>query len=274
MLCSVVQKQSRRVWRTLSDAAKLSCSYNEESLTDGIVLALAKGATTGGYTVDAFSKMQEAVNGADWELWFTGPSGLSFGYRIQSKKMKIGATYFPSLHKVTKGVAQVDKLINASALVQATPIFALYSTWPAGTTPVPIWKCGTYPTSHSLWGMAAASAPALKALNPMTTLGAVAPLMVPFHCLVCCSRYGGGDLPTRAAAFAREHLDGNARLLEDPPAHVARLMSNRKRLGEAPEAAEAELPPDLSRVIVVHENPSLGTEAAAPKQSIGRAWSS
>lgn len=256
MLCSVVQVQSRWVWRTLRDAAKLACSYNEESLTDGIVLAIATGAATGGYTVDAFTKKQEAANGADWELWFTGPSGLWFGYRIQSKKMKIGATHFPSLHKVTKGVAQVDKLISASALVSATPIFALYSTWPAGTTPVPTWTCGTYPMSHLLWGMAAASAQSVKPLKPMTTLGAVAPFMVPFHCLVCCSHYGGSDLPTRAAAFARERLDGDASLLDDPPAHVARLLNTRKRLGEAPDAVQAELPPDLSRVIVVCEGPS------------------
>lgn len=119
--------------------------------------------------------------------------------------------------------------------------------------------------------MAAASASAVKLLMPMTTLGAVAPLMVPFHCLVCCSHYGGSDLATRAAAFARERLDEDALLLDSPPPYVERLLNNRRVLDAAREAAQAELPPDLSRVIIVYEDPSLTTEAAAPKRPIGRA---
>ena len=252
MLCERVRKQSRAIWKTLNTAHALGCSVGEESITDFLILELAKGALSGGYSVQAFTKFQESLNGADWELWLTGPTNAWFGFRIQSKKMRVSTLNYPYLHPAPSAglVTQGQKLTTAAGLVGAVPIYALYSAWP-NTPGAPAWNCGTYAPDKRLWGMAAVPASTVAMLAPANSLPAISPHMIPFQCLVCCTAFGGSDLPTRAHAFARRRISRQARLLESPPAHVLRLLEldGQPRTGDN----EPDLPLDLSRVIVVRQ---------------------
>src|SRR6218665_938727 len=112
MLCQIIKKRSISTWRTLLEADALACKVGEESITDFLVLELAKGAAFGGYTVKAFTKHQEHLNGADWELWLTGPTGAWFGYRIQAKVLDIATLSYKNLHHgPAGGPSQAQKLI-------------------------------------------------------------------------------------------------------------------------------------------------------------------
>lgn len=255
MLCDIIREQSRFTWKTLETAHTLGCSIGEESITDFLVLEIAKGATSGGYFVKAFTKPQEALNGADWEIWLTGPSAAWFGLRIQAKKIKVSALNYPHLHP-TPGVGlptQAQKLTSAAALVGAVPIYALYNSWPS-TPSAPIWNCGTYVPDKRLWGISAVAASTIASLAPTNSLASVSPYMIPFQCFFCCAAYGGSDLPTRVHAFTRSRIEGEAQLLEAPPGHVLRLL---ERGGEPTlEDNELDLPSGLGRVVVI-------TDAAA-----------
>ena len=252
MLCERVRKQSRSIWKTLHTAHALGCSVGEESITDYLILELAKGASSGGYSVQAFTKFQESLNGADWELWLTGTSKTWFGFRIQSKKIRASTLNYPHLHPAPGAglQTQAHKLVAAAGLVGAVPIYALYSAWP-NTAGAPTWNCGTYALDKRLWGMAAVPALTVAMLAPANGLAAISPHMIPFQCLICCPAFGGSDLPTRVHAFARDRSSQQSRLLDSPPAHVLRLL---ERDGQARSGGnEPDLPLALSRVIVVRQ---------------------
>lgn len=253
MLCQTIKKQSISTWKTLLEADALACKVGEESITDFLILELAKGAALGGYSVKAFTKPQESLNGADWELWLTGPSKTWIGYRIQAKVFDIATLSYKYLHHGSAGgLTQAQKLIAGAATVSAVPLYVLYSAWHS-TSGAPTWNCGTYSQDNRLWGLAAVSAAQVSAIAPTKTLTAISAHMRPFHCLFCCGGYGGHDLPTRSHRFARARFSPDANLRQSPPPHVQGLLGQYP-VREMDDTSWGNFPEDLGRVVVLAES--------------------
>lgn len=251
MLCSALINQSEATWNTLINAYSLGGSIGEESITDFLVLDLMRASQLGGFNVRSFKKHEEAVNGADWELWFTGASNLWIGLRIQSKKITVSSLLYAHLHPTAKSgePTQLRKLVTHANAVSAVPMYALYSAWQPNAV-APAWKCKSFGQTDELWGISLASASAVASIAPANSLVAIAPHMFPIHCLVCCHGYSDADLPTRTAAFLSSHVAIEAPLLEEPPPYLTRLLDTSTRVATE---NKPELPAGLGYVVVVRE---------------------
>jgi hypothetical protein len=230
-LCRITKAQAAWIWNELRTARQFQSKVGEESITDFLVLQWHRFCD-GSYSVRSFNRREEATTGADWELWFTGASGKWFGLRVQAKIISITRKWrYPQLHYKN----QTQALIADAKKHGATPLYCLYSYWQspeAGSLP---WPCGSMSATWPLMGASLLSVQrvqALKAGNDNSLLS-VAPDLTPWHCLFCCQHSGSGDLPTRAAAFARSKVYGGENepeLRDEPPPHVAALLRTRDGL--------------------------------------------
>jgi hypothetical protein len=238
----------------ISASATHGCKVGEETITDLLVLGLTI-ASNGGYSVKSFNKRQEATNGADWELWLTGRSRKWFGLRIQAKIIDYAKSEYPHLHPPAKPgqLSQCQKLIDAAAAVSATPIYCLYTAWPASKTLKSKRRCATYPPKNQHFGISVVAARKVVQLGLTKDLASISPHMHPLHCLFCCLGYGGTDLPSRAMSYSSENFDENSKLLNSPPEHIGRLLSLDSQRRSDSDFLDEEYFPNTSRIIVIEE---------------------
>ncbi|WP_308447932.1 DUF6615 family protein [Pandoraea communis] len=257
MLCQITQWNARWIWRTLRDARKYQSKIGEESVTDFLVLQL-KQHSGGSYYIDSFTRHEEKLSGADWELWITGPSRKWLGLRVQAKVISIDSKRYAQLHYKRKdGSFQVDQLVVDAKRHKAFPLYCLYSYWKSSEAGKLKWPCGTLKKNARLFGASWISVRDVRHLKVTRAddIKSVAKLLHPFHCLFCCGGYGGTDLPTRAAAFLQSNeytSDIHPQLLDEPPYYVLRLIEPQ---------ADDDRPIDINdsnlfRVTVVKENDS------------------
>jgi hypothetical protein len=253
-LCEITKAQSAWTWDRLGAARRYQSKIGEESITDFLVLQWHQ-ACDGSYSIRAFNRREEATTGADWELWFTGLSGKWFGLRVQAKIISIEKTWrYSKLHYKN----QTNVLIADALKHGATPLYCLYSYWEDPEASNLPWPCNSMPANWPLMGASLLSVQKVQALKPANDnlLLSVAPDLTPWHCLFCCQHFASGDLPTRAAAFARGKEyggDDEPELLDAPPPHVAALLPIRGELvREQPERRElGDEDENLRTVIVV-----------------------
>ena len=93
-------------------------------------------------------------------------------------------------------VFQCDKLIQKS-LTKVAPKVPLYCFYLQSDNKKYLtkWSCGTFPATKDLWGCSLVSAFDVKSLRPKNKnhLTDLEPFLKPWHCLVCCTGYGGND---------------------------------------------------------------------------------
>lgn len=252
-LCEISQKKSSWIWSALRSARLHKSKIGEESITDFFVLELKK-ASKGTYFIDSFTRPKEKVTGADWELWFTGPTGKWIGLRVQAKVISIDGKRYPQLHYKRKdGTYQIDQLVTDAKKHKATPLYCLYSYWRNAEAGKILWPCGTVKRNSRLFGASILSVSSVQKLKATTddTLKGVVKHISPLHCLFCCQGYTQGDLPTRAYGFlqARGYLDADAQLLlDEPPYYVGQLLRGLREGGQI--AVQDE---NLGRVTVIGE---------------------
>lgn len=228
-LCEVSQKKVSWIWTALRNARLHKSKIGEESITDFFVLELKK-ASKGTYFIDSFTRPQEKITGADWELWFTGPTKKWVGLRVQAKVISIDGKRYSQLHYKRKdGTYQIDQLVADAKKHKATPIYCLYSYWRATEAGKISWPCGTVKRKESLFGASILSVSNVQTLKSAKddTLKSVAQHINPLHCVFCCQCYAQGDLPARAYRFlrARGYVDTDAQLLlDEPPYYVNQMM--------------------------------------------------
>lgn len=195
----------------LSDATTVAFQPLEETLTDINLLAL-KLKHPYEVVTQTVPKKQEAVNGADWEWWLTGPSGKWLGFRLQAKIIKLRSSLYEHLHyKPKKSPFFQSDLLIRSALnnrPQAIPLYCLYSFWndPAISSS---WPCGSFTKDVRGFGCSLASAFGVRSLRlkkKANDIGSLLPFMKPWHCLVCCDAFGGNDLPNRAWSYWKNQI--------------------------------------------------------------------
>jgi hypothetical protein len=151
-LDEIAIKNSGWTWDRLREARKHSCQVGEESITDFVVLNIKKWGK-GKIIVDTFTRHQEAVNGSDWEWWFTGSSRKWLGMRVQAKVLKLNSEKFEHLHHSNKNGKQVELLIQDANNNGLVPLYCMYTNWRPGDYRAS-WKCNTYKPSVRHYGTA------------------------------------------------------------------------------------------------------------------------
>jgi hypothetical protein len=168
---------------------------------------------------ETITRPKEGKIGADWEWWFTGPSKLWLGFRVQAKVININSNeyehlYYSKKDKNNKIVYQYDLLIDSALKAKNSrrliPLYCLYSNW-SGEKIDLSWPCETFKRNVRSYGCSVMSAFAVKYLNLKSSgtdkdIRSLLPYMRPWQCLICCDAYGIGDLPQRALSFWKNNV--------------------------------------------------------------------
>ena len=134
---------TRRIWTDINLSKKYGTLYGEETITDSILLELAK-QNYFNIRILQTPKRSEAIKGTDWE-WYVG--SYTYGwirYAIQAKKLNPDSYVYDSLnHKVGKppnDEHQISILKSFAKINGAVPIYNFYNYFPSVKEDVH-WQC-------------------------------------------------------------------------------------------------------------------------------------
>lgn len=240
-LCETFRSLAFLTYTQLAKGRRVGHQPLEETFTDLNILELKDRHPSEIYS-KTFSKNREGVNGADWEWWLTNSSrSLWLGLRVQAKVLHLATDSFPHLHYRSGApkTYQLNKLTSESA---RDGLFPLYCFYTHGSHSNPSFQpCKSFPYAPESYGCALTSVDHiadLQAAGEVHDLASVMSAAVPWHCLVCCSGYSKGDLPTRAWAYlqATFEISESAKLKEGirrgprafPPRHVLDALEGRE----------------------------------------------
>lgn len=222
--------ESIRIWKLLKDARSHEYKVKEETITDIFVLALKKASSKGGFIVNTFTRPEEKMTGADWEIWIQGLLGGWVGVRVQAKIISIDGKRYDHLHYISKdGTVQLNQLVADARRTQATPVYCLYSYWEKVSGIAAGWPCPSFSKNVKYFGagiLSVSEVKALKAVNDRSLAGVVKHLK-PLYCLFCCKGRGGKDLADRVALYLRGmefSTEGDGLLLIEPPNYVLEIL--------------------------------------------------
>ena len=240
-LCETFRSLAFSTHAQLAKSRRVGHQPLEETFTDLNILELKDRHPFEIYS-KTFSKRREGVSGADWEWWLTNNLRSAWlGLRVQAKVLHLATNSFPHLHyqSGTPKTYQLDKLKSEAARNGLFPLYCLYThgTSHRGTSAL---SCRTFSYAPESYGCALTSishVASLQATGKAHDLASVMSAAVLWHCLVCCTGYATGDLPTTAWSYlqatfgASETLNGgHARLgpRESPPPHVLDALEGRE----------------------------------------------
>jgi hypothetical protein len=244
MLCKTFMQLAIYTWTQIRRSRSVNYQLKEETLTDMIILELKRRFSSQIFTKE-FTKPQEGVNGADWEWWFNSGSQW-IGFRVQAKIINSNSNEFEHLHYRNRntGIYQCDKLIQ-NALAQPIPripLYCLYLQTP-DLSLLTNWICGTYPQNRRLWGCSLISAFEVKKLRSsnLKHLANLEAFLRPWHCLVCCSGFGGNSKVENINSYWQRNFEIDETILQDmklerpnsfitdnPPNYVLQLLKNEQ----------------------------------------------
>lgn len=153
-----------QIWHDQHDAFYHGLTLQEETLTEMLLLKMAKDFAPLGLEVLMFNKGQEGKNGADWEWFFEGLE-CSVGFRIQAKVLRRGENSPGKYAQLGKPAGQTKKLINEAKKFGLNPIYIFYNhQWVQnhqlfGPSVQPDWF------GRSCWGCSVATAEFIKSLK-------------------------------------------------------------------------------------------------------------
>lgn len=133
LICKTVCDACRYVAHWLREQEALG----EESITDWLLWHLSRELAFVRYR--KINKHEEAKLGADWEWWFIG-SKLSFGMRVQAKRLRLGDDHYPDLARSNRYGLQIENLIATADSKRLLAFYCLYH--PEGASPLsncPAW---------------------------------------------------------------------------------------------------------------------------------------
>jgi hypothetical protein len=214
-LCASFRALAFRTFDQLGKGRRVNHQPLEETFTDNNILELKDRHMSQIYS-RIFNKREEGLNGADWEWWLTNSSRtLWLGLRVQAKVLHLESNKFTHLHYRSGKSYQLGKLKRESSRLGLIPLYCLYVHEGSGVR-IPRRICRPLPHTpkskgpiycrspfHAveLYGCSIASLGHIESLQKAGEINDLAPVMkkaLPWHCLVCCSRHGGFDLPSRA----------------------------------------------------------------------------
>ncbi len=229
-LDEIAIKNSSWTWNKLREARNHDFQIGEESITDFIVLNIKKWGV-GKISIDTFTRHAESLNGADWEWWFTGPSGKWLGMRVQAKVLNLESEKYEHLHHQNRHGFQVDLLINDATKNKVIPLYCMYTNWDPKKYKAS-WNCQTHKPTVRHYGTSILSPYKVKKLQlkKETSLSSVINSLKPMHCIFCCEGFGGKELPDRALNWLSgngllSHTDDNMEYLRNsPPYYVNQIL--------------------------------------------------
>lgn len=129
----------RWVWREQEDALHFGLKLQEETITEMLLLRMARDFSSSGLKVNMFNRIQEGGskrykktgNGADWE-WFIETDHCEVGFRIQAKVLSSGLTHGGRLSVgkydgLLKDKKQTNDLITGARPKCFNPIYIFYN---------------------------------------------------------------------------------------------------------------------------------------------------
>jgi len=81
-----LRQRAAWVWNQQGHAFDHGLALQEETLTEMLLLRMARDHAKHGLTITMFNKTEEAKNGADWE-WIIRMPGCELGLRVQAKRL-------------------------------------------------------------------------------------------------------------------------------------------------------------------------------------------
>jgi len=261
-LCRACIKETDWVWNTLKNFSSYGLKIGEESITDFVVLGLKKFSDNS-YIVHSFTRRQEYVTGADWEIWVTGTSKKWVGLRIQAKVISLDTERFDQLHyRRRDGTSQLRQLLEDAKKVNAVPLYCLYTYWNSqnikGMKRVCLGcNCKFY---SKLFGMSVLLPRCVQWFQHKNddSLKNLASFLIPFPCVFCNQNliYNQKcDLPMQVYSFlisvgVNECLIAEDKkvLLEVPPCYVKQILS-----GDIKEDLNID-DNHLQRITIIEEN--------------------
>ncbi len=102
-------------------------NVKEETLTDWLLYQASLKSNRVFYK--AFTRNEEAYNGADWEWWILSDNCCGvFAYRllVQAKKLKHSQDNYNSITYGNRNGMQIDLLLSSAVELQALPLYAYY----------------------------------------------------------------------------------------------------------------------------------------------------
>ena len=273
---------SAGVWKRRC-AAKLSgLPYNEETVTEGLLLDLHIHLP-GNVLIVPFTKRREARIGADWAWAFVGRDGRSNqGMLVQAKRLYGDDRNYGELYKKTRlrgeshSKLQVDRLIERAKRYRLPPVYAFYNHLDDPNR-IPRFTCGTlgglYWHCPESWGVSLASAIEVQRARPDKSFDRHKCHSMPLHCLLCSGgsgQQGAMGSPGEAAAalsrlftgsFGTDDLGPDLSLPFEPATELSEIFREAERLHRSRHLDDdgmfaefgAEFP-DLAGAVIFRDN--------------------
>lgn len=187
-LRAYLRSLSHQVWNDQSDAIKHGFCLQEETITEMLLLRMARDLSQYGLKMKMFTKTEEGGrsskgktvkvgNGADWE-WFVELPDCSVGFRVQAKRLMPSLTKPGAYDNFKAGGKQIDQLISAAGQMNPVYVFFNHKIVANGS----LFKRSVETNWHgrSSWGCSVATAAFVKTLKT-NKLAEVFPGCVPWH---------------------------------------------------------------------------------------------
>ncbi|QFS97415.1 hypothetical protein FIV06_08280 [Labrenzia sp. THAF191b] len=268
---------SRMVWAKRSAAKSSRLPFNEETITETILLDL-KTAYPGQVQVVAFNKAQEAKTGADWLWSFVNVHGTqSLTILVQAKRLEDAEQIYKGINrnigKRTPPVRQIDQLL-ATARNQGVPALYAFYNHVTDLSRVPP-KCQSLqsddPNQVLGFGISLAEASAVACALPDESFDVHRVHSIPLHCLLCNVGQGtrpGSGTPERAASgLARLRLTTSLEKLDPDYLGLRRglhpMVEFALRIADGDDFTAMDDLPDIAGVVILRDtNEKTGSDAA------------
>ncbi len=252
-LCNSFRELALHIWYTITLSRDISFQLKEETFTDGNLFMLKLRHPDEIY-VEAFNKIEEGANGADWEWWINDRGGRWLGLRVQAKIINLKEDEFAHLHYQGKNsIPQSEKLImqaEANKLFPCIPVYCLYLT--TDISDITIYPD---PLAASLHGCSILSAFQVKGFRATKEkrLEYLWPFLKPWHSLICHNP--GQSIIDHLDRFARSYLMQDKQTetplwINNPPPYVYSLIE-----GGTIKQSDNQKPLDLAGVVVIRTQP-------------------
>lgn len=179
-ICYKFRDVSSSLWNEANYAHRQGETFHEETLTQRLIFLLKRKLRGTGIYLNSISRSKEAQDGGDWE-WVFVRNNEAIKMRLQAKRLYPSAKY-EKLHYKN----QTEALIKSCSSDGYMPLYCFYNFDPPIAPIEPrIFTCHHDYRLPSYWGCCVADARGILTLGSTNDFGAVHPLTMPFHRLVC-----------------------------------------------------------------------------------------
>lgn len=269
-LCRTFRELAAWTWNKLDTANRLGMSFNEEPITESLLLKLAERHAGRDLTIRAYTKNEEGKGtkktngkptGADWSFWISNSRNQGKELRIQAKRLFWKKRDKSGYYKNLDGTSQQIKDLWRNK-GDAIPLYVFYNGPPHPNLPFAHWHRYCWPEfwRDADWGCSFAHITAIPPKDKPTARDIK--YMHPWHYLACeCAYTRGtktGSLPERMISVLEEiykqtgsHATDDSRfegakeisfeLNNSPPAWVKLLKAAKSEDEDEPSETNEEL---------------------------------